>query len=133
MDTKVEVDPKLIEAFNLMWGAYPGTASLVHKSKTIMAVNDTCLKGGRQPGMICSKWTSPDNHRGCRANDTLASQKPLSKLVRNPDKVYRVYWLPIPGYPDFYVHFTTEMITLETAPSIPAPAASAPAPEVDDK
>ena len=109
MSEKIEVDPRLIEAFNLMWGNYPAPASLVHRSKMIIAVNGACKLGGREPGMICAEWSSPDRHRGCLANQTLARQKPLSKKVRLDGRQYTVYWLPISGYPDFYVHFSTEI------------------------
>lgn len=103
-----DVDPKLIEAFHLMWGRYPAPASLVHKSKWIVAVNQSCRQGGREPGMICATWNRPEIHRGCLAARTLREQTPLSKLVRIGDVGFKVYWLPIDGYPDFYVHFATE-------------------------
>ena len=112
MNNSVTADPKLVEAFMLMWGSYPGPASLVHKSKTIIAVNEACRKGGREVGMICSQWASLDNHRGCQANRTLQEQQPLHKEVRRDQGVFRVYWLPLPGYPDFYVHFTTETVAI---------------------
>lgn len=108
MDKKISVDPGLIDAFFLMWGTYPGPASLVHKSRTIVAVNEACRVGGRVPGMNCAAWGTPEKHRGCLANRALAEQTPLFKEVREADGVFRVYWLPLPGYPDFYVHFTTE-------------------------
>jgi hypothetical protein len=114
LKTEVTADPKLVEAFTLMWGAYPEPASLVHKSKTIIAVNGACREGGRKPGMNCAAWGSPDNHRGCRANHALKEQQPQSKLVTRPDRAFRVYWLPVPGYPDFYVHFTAEAISPES-------------------
>lgn len=115
MSATIETDPKLLEAFHLMWGAYPGPASLVHASKTILAANEACQQGGRTPGMLCSTWTSPDNHRGCMARRALAEQKSFFKEVRRPGGVFRVYWLPVPGYPDCYVHFTTQTIAVETA------------------
>ena len=109
-----QTEPRLIEAFTLMWGSYPGPASLVHKSKTIVAVNRACGLGGRKPGMICSTWESPDRHRGCLANRTLKERIPLHKEVRNEVGVFRVYWLPIPDYPEYYVHFTTETVSCES-------------------
>lgn len=118
-----QADPKLIEAFTLMWSAYPGPASLVHKSKTIIAVNRACLMGGRKPGMNCARWDSPDKHRGCLANRALKEQTPLHKEVRRDDGVFRVYWLPVPDYPDFYVHFTTELTTFEPLPNRMTPCA----------
>lgn len=114
MNTSIEVPPKLVEAFTLMWGTYPGPASLVHKSKMIIAVNQACLLSGRKPGMICATWDSPGKHQGCLANRALKEQVPLHKEVQTTDGIFRVYWLPIPGYPDLYVHFTTEPIAAET-------------------
>lgn len=110
----IHVDPKLIEAFAMMWGTYPGPASLVHKSKMIIEVNRACFLGGRKPGMICATWDSPDRHRGCLANRAIKEQLPLHKEVRNATGIFRVYWLPIPDYPDFYVHFTTEVVSPES-------------------
>lgn len=113
MDRHIEVDPKLIEAFTLMWGTYPGSASLVHRSRTIIAVNKQCRLGGRTPDMNCAKWSSPDKHRGCLANRTLNEQTAQFKEMRSAQGVSRVYWLPVPDYPDFYVHFTTQEIQCE--------------------
>ncbi|MDL2272610.1 hypothetical protein LJC23_06220 [Desulfovibrio sp. OttesenSCG-928-I05] len=121
MSAPTATDPKLLEAFHLMWDAYPGPASLVHASKRILAVNDACREGGRVPGMVCSTWPSPDNHRGCMAQRALAEQVPFFKEVRRPGGVFRVYWLPVAGYPDCYVHFTTQTITLDTTPEPEAP------------
>ena len=105
-----EASPELLEAFALMWGTYPMPASLVHKSRTIMAVNGACRQGGRAPGMNCAKWDSPDRHRGCLADKALREQKSLFKETRTREGVTRVYWLPVPGHPDFYVHFGTGLI-----------------------
>ena len=116
LENAIDVDPRLTEAFALMWGTYPGPASLVHKTRTIIAVNEACRAGGRRPGMNCAKWNSPDQHRGCLANRTLEEQKPFHKEVCRAGGIFRVYWLPVPGYPDFYVHFTTETIAVTEIP-----------------
>lgn len=91
-------------------GTMPAPASLVHKSRTIIAVNEACRAGGRNPGMNCAQWNSPEQHRGCLANRMLKEQQPFYKEVRRVDGVCRVYWLPVSDYPDFYLHFTTEPI-----------------------
>lgn len=108
-------DLKLIEAFTLMWGMYPGPASLVHKNRTIIAVNRACLAGGRKPGMTCAQWDSPERHRGCLANRALQERMALHREVRDDDGILRTYWLPIPDYPDYYVHFTTETMKMHPA------------------
>ena len=110
MSMHIQADSKLLEAFTLMWGTYPGPASLVHKSRTIVAVNEACRAGGRQPGMNCAKWGAPELHKGCLANRALKERRALSKEIHNAGGIFRVYWLPIPDYVDFYVHFTTEAV-----------------------
>lgn len=105
-----EAPQELVEAFSLMWGTYPNPASLVHKSRTIIVVNESCHQGGRTPGMNCAKWDSPERHKGCLANQTLKTQQPLYKEIHNEQGVSRTYWLPVPGYPDYYVHFGTGLI-----------------------
>ena len=114
MDTIMHADPKLVEAFTLMWSTYPCPASLVHKSKTIIAVNEACRLGGREPGMNCAKWDSPFKHKGCLANKTLEEQRAMYKEIRTDKDISRIYWLPVPGYPDFYVHFGTGAISLHS-------------------
>jgi hypothetical protein len=111
MRIQVNSDPKLTEAFSLMWGTYPAPASLVHKSRTIIAVNEACRAGGREPGMNCAEWDTPERHRGCLADRALKEQTAQYKEVRGAAGTFRVYWLPVPGHPDFYVHFTTETIS----------------------
>lgn len=102
----VSPDTRLIEAFHLMWGAYPGPASLIHKSRIIIAVNKAGLEAGRKPGMICVRIGSPFIHRGCLADRTLNEGEPFYKESRTKEGVKRIYWLPLSGYPDYYIHFT---------------------------
>ena len=119
MSALSEAPQELVESFRLMWGTYPAPASLVHKSKTIIAVNAACRLGGREPGMNCAKWDSPEKHKGCLANRALREQKPLYRETRDEDGVSRVYWLPVPGYPDFYVHFGTGVIPVSVEADMP--------------
>ncbi|MDR2124435.1 MAG: hypothetical protein LBP38_05555 [Desulfovibrio sp.] len=110
MNNQISADAKLIEAFTLMWGTYPAPASLVHKSRIVIAVNEACRAGGREPGTNCAKWDAPDRHRGCLADKALKEQKALHREVRGAGGIFRVYWLPVHDYQDFYVHFTTETV-----------------------
>jgi len=36
----IKVDPSIIEAFDLMWGQFPEPVTLVHKHRTVLAVNE---------------------------------------------------------------------------------------------
>ncbi|WP_281289442.1 hypothetical protein [Sporomusa termitida] len=42
------IDSKVMEAFELMWGNYPEPATLVHKSREIIAVNAAGRSFGRR-------------------------------------------------------------------------------------
>lgn len=99
-------DTRLIEAFHLMWGAYPGPASLIHRSRLIIAVNKAGLEAGRKPGMNCGRIGSPLIHKGCLADRALSEREPFYKESRTREGVKRIYWLPLAGYPDYYIHFT---------------------------
>ena len=35
-------DPRLVEAFHAMWKNHPDAMMLVHRDRTILAVNDAC-------------------------------------------------------------------------------------------
>ena len=108
MSTEFEVDAKLIEAFHLMFDHFPEAAQLTHKSKQIVALNPACEAMGRKVGMICAKHGAPEAHKGCLAAKAIKEQKAKwSKAERvildgqNPV----IFWLPITGYPDFFIHF----------------------------
>lgn len=98
-------DLKVIEAFQLMWGNFPEPATLVHKSREVIAVNSACASIGRVKGMNCATHGAPEAHKGCLANQALASQQPLFKKGKNGEKEFIAYWLPVDGYPDLFVHF----------------------------
>ena len=103
-----EIDPKLIEAFHLMFDHFPEPATRVHKSRRVMAANPACKLIGREAGMICAKQGSTEAHRGCLAGETIKSHEArfrrISRLM--PEKKdFTAFWLPIDGHPDFYIHF----------------------------
>ena len=104
----IEIDQKVIEAFHLMYDHFPEPATLVHKSRQVMAANPACKLIGREPGMICAKQGSSEAHQGCLAGEVIKSQKARFRriAIRTPEKIdITAFWLPIDGYPDFYIHF----------------------------
>ncbi len=96
----------VIEAFHLMWGNFPEPASLVHKSREVMAVNKAHRVLGRlAPGMNCARTGSPEAHKGCLGNQALASgQAAYSTGVYNGKEII-AYWLPLDGHPEYFIHF----------------------------
>ena len=107
MESNINLKP-LIAAFNLIWGRYPEPAMLVHRSKKLVAVNRACRDFGRQAGTICAEHGDPSQHRDCLANEALAEGRAMSIKRELPGEVQMiVYWLPVEGYPDYYVHFSS--------------------------
>ena len=97
----------VIEAFNLMWSKYPEPAMLIHKSKELVAVNQACREFGREAGTICAKHGAPEHHQDCLASKSLSSGKAMFLKRKLPDNIeMTVYWLPLAGHPDYYVHFS---------------------------
>ena len=107
MPTKNTLPDSVIAAFHLMWGNFPEPASLVHKSREVMAVNKAHQKlGYLHPGMNCAKQGSPEAHKGCLANKTLKyGQAAYTIMKPAAGKEIIAYWLPVDGYPDFFIHF----------------------------
>lgn len=101
-----ELDPSLIEEFHAVWDGLPWPCLLAHKSRTIIAANPVCLAGGRKPGMNCAKWGRPAMHRGCLADKALARGIPLCRESRGRGGIKRFCWIPLPGFPDYFIHFT---------------------------
>ncbi|MDR1702786.1 MAG: hypothetical protein LBR56_08410 [Sporomusaceae bacterium] len=99
------LDAKVIEAFKLMWGNFPEPVILAHKTREIMAVNKACAKIGRAAGMNCAKIGSPEDHQGCRGNEALATGQAAVAKANVGGKEMLAYWLPLDGYPEYFVHF----------------------------
>lgn len=101
------VDSKVIEAFKLMWGSFPEPVMLIHKNREILAVNELCSNWGTTPGVKCIELgSSPEAHKGCMANEALATQTAKVAIGEFVGKEIRSYWVPVTGYPDIFLHFS---------------------------
>lgn len=111
MDIKNEQSTfdELVTAFYLMWEKFPEPVTLVHKSKEVVAVNSACQLVGREQGMNCAKQGAPEAHRGCLAHKAIQAQQPAWRKLQYGEKEVISYWLPVPGYPDFFIHFGVGM------------------------
>lgn len=99
----MNVDSKVINAFRLMWGNFPEPVMLVHKTREILAVNETCRKLGGVVGIKCSSL--PGQHKGCLANQALASQQAAYCKSEVNGKTIIGFWIPVIEHPDIYIHF----------------------------
>ena len=97
----------VVDAFHLMWGNFPESVSLVHKSRQVMAVNKAMERQGIvKPGMTCAQIGTPEAHKGCLANKALASGEAAFVHMPLPGRDGVGFWIPLDDYPDFFVHFS---------------------------
>ena len=75
MQTDIVIEPILVKAFHLMYDNFPEAVMLIHKSKTIMAVNPAAEMLGRGIGMLCSHYGPGEMHACCQANRALAEME----------------------------------------------------------
>lgn len=99
-------EKELADAFNRMYGHFPGSAMLLHKSKRIVALNDTAQALGREAGQFCVKIGPPEMHAGCLANQALSTRRAVSKTANFNGQILNIYWLPVSEHPDYYIHFS---------------------------
>jgi hypothetical protein len=104
------VDSKVIEAFDMMWGSFPVPVRLIHKNKTVIAVNDAARDRGFKPGVHCFEVGTPEQHKACKAPEALSTNKAVQAVNAEKDTIR--YWLPVKGYADVYVHFPLKLSTI---------------------
>jgi hypothetical protein len=118
------VDQRILDAFQMMWGPFPGPVLLVHKNRTVLAVNDRARDSGVSVGIKCFSLNpeigSNDNHcKHCKATlavetgDAIRSQG----LTGGQDSIS--YWIPLKETPDVYVHFAISTAKAMAAGAIP--------------
>ncbi|MDR3154622.1 MAG: hypothetical protein LBW85_10230 [Deltaproteobacteria bacterium] len=119
MKEDIHVDECLLKSFHLMWDHFPECVQLSHKSYQVVAVNPAAGAIGREVGMLCAKHGPTEAHRGCLAQKTLKHQMTTWAAAppAQPGKVGSVtFWLPIDGYPDFFLHFAVGYVQDYTVP-----------------
>lgn len=91
----------------MMWGSFPVPVRLIHKNKTVLAVNVVAKERGFKTGEPCFNVGTPEQHRGCKANEALTSNQAVQQVNTEKDTIR--YWLPVKGCPDVYVHFPLKL------------------------
>lgn len=107
MTEQISVHDDILRAFELMWGNYPISTMLIHKNRTILAVN----KAGAErikPGVMCFSLTGRSSicpH--CEGNEAVRDKEGRHEVSYNwPTQQLRdCYWIPLVGHEDIYVHF----------------------------
>lgn len=94
----------------MMWGSFPVPVRLIHKNKTVLAVNIAAKERGFEPGVACFEVGTPEQHKGCKANEALSTNNSVYQV--NAEKDIIRFWLPVKGCPDVYVHFPLKLNVL---------------------
>ena len=105
MSEPVTLPQNVIDAFHLMWNSFPEPVMLTHRSFQVMAINRACEARGMKPGFFCNRLGGPEQHNGCLAQKCVRTGETQYVSIPLPDHEAVGFWLPIEGYPDFYLHF----------------------------
>lgn len=98
-------DEQIIEAFHAMWDNFPEPIMLIKKSREIIALNPKCAAAGLKPGMRCSQVGTPEQHKGCRCNEAVDTQKAVAVTYSGPFGKAFGYWIPVAVKPEWIIHF----------------------------
>lgn len=102
------VDQQTLDAFEQMWGPFPEPVMLIHKDRTILAINEFARAVGTPIGIKCFSL-SPEADRAackhCKANLALREHRTVSTEETQNGKRIIGYWMPLKNEPDVYVHF----------------------------
>ncbi len=101
------IEQKILDAFQMMWGPFPEPVMLVHKDRTILAVNDLARSGGVPLRVKCFSL-NPEalttTCKQCKANLALRERRTVcTEETVNGTRVIG-YWMPLKDE-DVYVHF----------------------------
>lgn len=103
------IDPRILEAFQTMWGPFPEPVMLIHKDRTVLDINDFAKGAGITPGTKCHALSPEANNGGqckrCQANRALQTGETVQCVEEICGKTVRGYWMPLKEVPDVYVHF----------------------------
>jgi hypothetical protein len=103
------VEQGVLDSFQTMWGPFPEPVMLIHKTRTILAVNDCARTMGIPTGSKCAAL-DPEGSGGvqcksCKADLAFRTGKTVCAEESLGDKTIIGYWMPLKEVPDVYVHF----------------------------
>lgn len=103
------LEPRILEAFQTMWGPFPEPVLLIHKDRTVLAVNDMARNLGVPAGIKCFALNTdngPDSAcKRCQANRALQSGETMVTRETQGAAPSWGYWMPLKEVQDVYVHF----------------------------
>ncbi|WP_029917473.1 hypothetical protein [Pelobacter seleniigenes] len=102
-----QISQDIIKHFHLYWDNFTAPVILVHKDRTVIAVNKAAEPMGCIPGTRCSDRGPKEAHQNCLANFALKGNRTERSVeyVNMVGMVLDTYWIPLAGEPDLYIHF----------------------------
>jgi hypothetical protein len=113
--------------FHLFCDNFPFPVMLVHKDRTILAVNKAGEAVGYPTGIRCVEMGEKEHHKGCQANQALAEQtaKRVVGWFDFAGAVLDSYWIPLAGSSDLFLHFAADITEWAKAEMVPKTCAAA--------
>lgn len=104
------VEQRILDSFQTMWGPFPEPVMLIHKTRTVLAVNDFARNAGIPTGIKCFSLnpevgTNDDHCSRCKANLALKTGETVTSVETMAGLPIIGYWMPLKENPDVYVHF----------------------------
>ncbi len=106
-----QLSDEIRNGFHLFCDNFPFPVMLIHKDRTILAVNKTGKEAGYPAGVRCIEMGKKEHHGVCLANQAL-SQQTAKRLVAYFDfrnAVLDTYWIPLAGSNDLFLHFSPDI------------------------
>ncbi len=106
-----QISDEIRRNFHILCDNFPFPVMLVHKDRTIIAVNKTAETEGYPTGVRCVDMGKKEQHKGCLANHALAEQtaKRVVSYIDFRAAVLDSYWIPLAGSDDLYLHFAADI------------------------
>lgn len=105
------VDEKVLDSFHMLWDNFPSPVRLIHKNRTVIAINEAAKNAGWKAGVPCYSIGNPESHKACRANEALSTSQ--GEMLYMADGRIK-FWIPVKNYRDVYVHFVVTISAIET-------------------
>lgn len=105
------ISEEIRTSFHLFCDNFPFPVMLVHKDRTILAVNKTAADAGYPTGVRCSDMGKKEHHKGCLANQALSEQsaKRVVDYFEFREAVLDSYWIPLAGSDELFLHFAADI------------------------
>ena len=108
---QIDVDDEIRSSFHIFWDNFPFPVMLNRKDRTIIECNKAAILTGIIPGTRCIDFGGKEFHKECLADQALREQstKRLVAYIDPMEAVLDSYWLPLDGYPNYYIHFSIDI------------------------